>query len=960
MNPSRLVGVVSALRWVLPVVFCIAPAIWAGAAPIRVLLLSGQNNHDWSQTTPVLQRILERDGKFEVDVNDHPETCTAERFARYDVLLSNWNAWGPNAVTNWPQVTRKAFLDFVREGRGLVVVHAGSSSFYDWPEYQEASGGSWNLPQTGHGPVHGFEVRIADANHPITRGLAPFRTTDELWHRTGFQPGVHVLATAFSDEDRGGSGDDEPVAVTTRFGQGRSFYLVLGHDADSMQASGFQSLLIRGTEWAARGEVTIDGEDELAEEPRDVLNDTWVATDGLGRTLPTYLETGGPRADRTVGIFYFLWHGAHIQGGPYDVSRILAADPGAMRERDSPLWGPLHAPHHWGESIFGYYLTRDEAVLRKHAQMLSDAGVDVVIFDVTNQITYHDDYFELLRVWSEFRAARNRTPQVAFLAPFWDPSKVVRELWRDLYSRNLFRELWFEWEGRPLLLADPELLDARESFSEQDVPAELKFGETLGQRFTADKLLAGVGGRFPTWNTAGTAVTLALYRDEPEGECVASQRFENIPDNAWLMLRLDPHQPAGTYYLEASEPYGKVGWWSHSQNTQPLGQAMAMRRPVGGDRTLRLARADDEIAAIRELFTFRKPQPDYFQGPTQPDMWSWLEVHPQHVFRNGRGKKEQMSVGVAQNAVGKRLGSMSEPGARGRSWRAGAMDRSPGGVSRGLNFQEQWDRALEVDPRFVFVTGWNEWIAGRFSEFNGIRYPIMFVDQFDQEHSRDIEPMRGGHGDNYYFQLVSNVRRYKGVRPVPPVQLAPIQINGRFDDWTTVQPEFRDTIGDPVQREHRGWDPQVVYRNDTGRNDIVAAKMSGDSQQLFCQVRTRAHLTPSSDAGWMVLFLDVDGSASSGWLGYDFVVNLGKVGELQRHRGEGLGWAPVQTVSWKQASSELELSIPWSALGLDGPPSVIDFKWADNVPFSGDWSEFTLHGDVAPNDRFNYRALLGP
>ena len=109
----------------------------------------------------------------------------------------------------------------------------------------------------------------------------------------------------------------------------------------------------------------------------DTHSDTWVATDGLGRSLPTFDEAGPPRVDRTVALFYFLWHGAHAQGGPYDISRILATDPEAMEKPDSPLWGPLHAPHHWGESVFGYYRSDDRGVLRKHAQMLSDAGANM-------------------------------------------------------------------------------------------------------------------------------------------------------------------------------------------------------------------------------------------------------------------------------------------------------------------------------------------------------------------------------------------------------------------------------------------------------------------------------------------------------------------------------------------------------------------------------------------------------
>ena len=85
----------------------------------------------------------------------------------------------------------------------------------------------------------------------------------------------------------------------------------------------------------------------------DVASDTWVATDALGRRVPTHEEVGAPRADRTVGVFYFLWHGSHVQGGPYDVTKILIEDPQAMEKPDSPLWGPLLAPHHWVNRFLG-------------------------------------------------------------------------------------------------------------------------------------------------------------------------------------------------------------------------------------------------------------------------------------------------------------------------------------------------------------------------------------------------------------------------------------------------------------------------------------------------------------------------------------------------------------------------------------------------------------------------------
>ena len=662
-------------------------------------------------------------------------------------------------------------------------------------------------------------------------------------------------------------------------------------------------------------------------------------------------------------MFYFLWHGAHIQGGRYDIRRILTQNPAAMQQPDSPLWGPLHAPHHWGESIFGYYRTDDSSVLRKHAQMLADAGVDVVIFDVTNQFTYHDEYRALLREWSAWRALGNRTPQIAFLTPFWDPAKVVRELWRDLYSTGQYRELWFQWDGKPLLLADPALLLEREANSSQNHPAPLLPGHTLGQTFTTDRTLDAVSGRFPTWGTTHSAVTLTLHRDGAQGPVVATQRFTGVRDNDWLRLQLPAPLPAGSYCLEASEPAGQIGWWSHTNDVFARGIALADGQPAAGDRTLQLLWADGDTVAIRDFFTFRKPQPDYFEGPTQPDMWSWLEVAPQHVFRNARGEAEQMSVGVAQNAVNRRLGSMSEPGALGRSFHGETTDSRPDAVRLGLNFAEQWQYALREDPRFVFVTGWNEWIAGRFNEFNGVRLPVMFVDQFDQEHSRDLEPMRGGHGDDYYYQLVDAVRRYKGARPVPTLRSSPVTIDGRFADWQAVEPEFRDTVGDPVRRQHRGWDAAVTYTNFTGRNDLVSAKVSWSRRHAAFYIRTEAPLTPASDANWMLLFLDTDADARTGWLGYDFVVNRSRPNTrsttVERNVGGRYEWESVGTAEWRVGERELELAVSWRLLDLRRPPTRLDFKWADNIQQTGDWTDFTLNGDAAPNDRFNYRAQLG-
>lgn len=348
-----------------------------------------------------------------------------------------------------------------------------------------------------------------------------------------------------------------------------------------------------------------------------------------------------------------------------------------------------------------------------------------------------------------------------------------------------------------------------------------------------------------------------------------------------------------------------------------------------------------------------------FAGPTQPNMWGWLEVSPQHVFKNDRGEKEEVTAGVAQNSVDGRLDAMTDPRALGRSYHNGIWDTSPGAVNKGLNFAEQFEYAIKQDPRVIFIDGWNEWIAQRFTSPGGA---VRFVDQFDQEHSRDVEPMRGGHGDDYYYEMVSYIRRYKGVRPLPPISARPIAIDGRFDEWKNVQPEFRDDIGDPVHRDFAG-NGNVHYTNNTGRNDIVAAKVTCDKKNIYFYVRTREDLTAPTGDKWMLLLLNTDGNYTTGWLGYDFIVNRtppnGKTAYIQRCIDNTFAWGPPVPVRCRYGGNQMEIAIERSILGLKKRRATIDFKWADNcLSEAPSWTDFTLNGDAAPNDRFNYRAKL--
>ena len=368
---------------------------------------------------------------------------------------------------------------------------------------------------------------------------------------------------------------------------------------------------------------------------------------------------------------------------------------------------------------------------------------------------------------------------------------------------------------------------------------------------------------------------------------------------------------------------------------------------------------------LREFFTLRRAHWPFTLTNT-PLAWHWEATYPQpYGYADDPLHPEQVNVSVAQNLRAKdgKVTNMSFGDARGRSFHDGVEDRTAGAINFGHNFQEQWKRAFELQPPFVMVTGWNEWTAGRWGEEGG---PIVFVDQFDAEFSRDIEPMKGGHSDNYYWQLIANVRRFKGA-PLLPRASAPktIRLAGGFDQWQAVGPEFADHSGETAPREFDGTGG-LHYSNHTGRNDLAAFKVARDEKFVYFYARTREALSPSRDANWMWLLIDADQNSKTGWEGYDFIVNrtLGPAGEpwLERNTG-GWTWQKAVRVKLRASGNELHLAIPRKALGLKDAKArlALDFKWADNLQKPGDITDFFLSGDVAPEGRFMYRyATLSP
>ena len=188
-----------------------------------------------------------------------------------------------------------------------------------------------------------------------------------------------------------------------------------------------------------------------------------------------------------------------------------------------------------------------------------------------------------------------------------------------------------------------------------------------------------------------------------------------------------------------------------------------------------------------------------------------------------------------------------------------------------------------------------------------------------------------------------------------------IVIDGAFDDWTGVVPEYRDTIGDVTHRDHAGYG-NTPYRNDTGRNDFVIAKAAYDDNNLYFFIQTLAPITPRTGSNWMLLLLDTDRDARTGWLGYDYVVNLEVPSERETtvKLWNNSTWKTVGTASYRVDGNGMEIAVPRALVALAAGKPAFDFHWADNIQSFGDVSELGVNGDSAPNRRWNYRYSVAP
>ena len=564
--------------------------------------------------------------------------------------------------------------------------------------------------------------------------------------------------------------------------------------------------------------------------------DTWTAQDALGRKMESTEQYGKSRAHKTVGLFYVIWHGSHgydrstnplpDEGvmtpspsdtcSPYDIQKLLDADP------TNPKYGPVHAFHHWGEPYLGYYVSNDEWVIRKHAQLITDAGVDVIVIDITNALIYLPTVQKICDTYTKMRADGNRTPQIAFILNS-APQKTLKRIYDNFYAKGLYKDLWFNWKGKPLILCPPEAMT-------------------------------------------------------PEYEAFFTFR------HSWFCSAWD--------------------WFADGK-----------------------------------------------------DKWPWADKYPQKAgWHESPDKPEQVAISPATHAhegIGRSFHNGKQP----------EVHRS----GEGLCFKEQYEQALAIDPEFLMITGWNEWSAMRFPDgASGLMCgkPIKkggsyFVDDYNHEFSRDIEPLRGGFGDNYYYQMTDVIRRFKGVEEMPVyAQTEKVSLDD-MGVWNKVKAVYTDDKGDVFHHDHFGYGRVGQLVNTTGRNDFLTAKVANDGKNLYFYVQTDKAITPRTDANWMRLFIDVEGNRLGDWEGFQYMVNYkpydGSTTSLQVCRN-GWNWEKPSEVQYRVKGNEMVIAVPMAALGIKDPNRFsLDFKWIDNAAGTGDIQECLTDGDAAPNGRFRYR-----
>ncbi|MBD3626454.1 MAG: hypothetical protein HUJ24_14010 [Rhodobacteraceae bacterium] len=172
-----------------------------------------------------------------------------------------------------------------------------------------------------------------------------------------------------------------------------------------------------------------------------------------------------------------------------------------------------------------------------------------------------------------------------------------------------------------------------------------------------------------------------------------------------------------------------------------------------------------------------------------------------------------------------------------------------------------------------------------------------------------------------------------------------------------MKPYFKQYKGNTFDRDHRGRYDEY-YVNRTGRNDLMGAKVARDDENLYFYVETGNNISPSSDRNWMMLMIDIDRNKSTGWEGYDYIINRTQPGAkevvIEKNIAGRWEWKKVGVGKYVLNDQSLEIEIDREILGVEDNQLDFEFKWNDNMQDIGNIMDFYVNGDTMPGGRFNY------
>ena len=558
-----------------------------------------------------------------------------------------------------------------------------------------------------------------------------------------------------------------------------------------------------------------------------------VGFDEYGRSLT---PVSSRKEDKEVGIFYFLWLGQHGTQQIYNIDTILREHgQETLFHKDDRKVSPAGEFHWWSEPLYGYYNSGDEWVIRRHLEMLTYAGVDFLVFDVTNCFTYQSIAEKVMKVICELRAEGWDAPQITYLTHSRS-IQTIKTLYNDVYGKNLYPEAWYRVDGKPMMIG---------------------------------------------------------YTKEADDMKEAAERGD-------------------TSYKPGDLPQ-----------------------------------------ELQDFFYMRHVLWPYENGSGIDKAWPYTEwQYPQPV------RTDMISVSIATHPALPFSFSLTHEGRMnwGRGYDPRRKENSAEGAMSGTFFDYQWRTVLLRDPKFVMITGWNEWVAQK----NLYEGEYCFVDGVNLEYSRDAEPMKGGYEDAYYIQMMYYIRQFKynsAEGLIADTLRKTIDVTASPDQWNDVNAVYRRVGKDDGSRNSVGGAPTVRYQQDAVRNNITEVRVTNDTENLYFYIKCESDIVVTDDANWMNLFIGTGTSPTvKGWESYEFAVNRtrnGSAATIETLNADYTGTSLEATATYSVQGNVMQISVPRAALGLDEGGDFY-FKVADGVADPAEIMDYYATGRSLPLGRLSY------